>query len=115
MNCCIIAVGGVAVLPAHPQMAGPLSPRSLQSKEDTVSVFSNDDQDDKGKINKKRKTRRGEKDKENHPVEIQKCWNVEKTSKWQYPEEFVIKENWELLELDKFMNEKVQKCLCLQS
>jgi len=85
---------------------GPLSPRSPQQKEDTASVFSTDEHE--SKITKKRRTRKAEKDKENRPMETQqKCWNVEKTSKWQYPEEFVIKETWELLELDKFINDKV--------
>lgn len=101
-------MGGVAVLP---QLAGlPLSPKSPVKDE---NIFSGDEQEDKKPIQKKRRTRKGQ-DKENRPVEPQKGWNVAKTSQWQYPEEFVITEAYELQLLDEYIGRKVG-ILCLHA
>ena len=83
----------------------PLSPKSPVKDE---NIFSGDEQEEKKSIQKKRRTRKGEKDKENRPTEVQKGWNVAKTSQWQYPEEFVITETGELQLLDEFISRKVR-------
>ncbi|XP_053405798.1 unconventional myosin-IXAb-like isoform X4 [Mercenaria mercenaria] len=97
----MLHTGGVPVLPHHPSM--PLSPKSPVKDE---NIFSEDEQEKKA-IQKKRRTRKGEKDKENRPMEVQKGWNLAKTSQWQYPEEFVITETYELQLLDEFISRKI--------
>ncbi|XP_052795146.1 unconventional myosin-IXAa-like isoform X4 [Mya arenaria] len=101
------SMGGINVLPhLHHH---PLSPKSPQ--QETSPGFP---EDEKGKaIEKKRRTRKekGEKDKENsRPPDL----HIRGKTKWQYPEEFVIKETWELQALDKFINEKISQ-LCKET
>ncbi|XP_052282643.1 unconventional myosin-IXa-like isoform X3 [Dreissena polymorpha] len=89
---------GVSVLP-HP--SHPLSAKTPQQE---ISRSTEDLGVEKSKpIQKKRQTRKGDKDKENQPVKIGN------KSRWEYPAEFVIKELWELKEFDKFIRAKVNE------